>query len=337
MARKAKTITDISEIQLPDYLAESNIISTNIVEIDTLLNGGLHEAITQLVGETQTGKTAIALQITYNLCNYDKVVVYVDAKGDIDKNRLDKIGLTKYLNTKFFYIKGYVFTEIEKLLDQFIQTGQVDLIVIDSLPSLINNCYLNIEGKHLSVDNHNTSATTRPLMLLVQKLKKLSMKYHFSLLLINEFRQKVDKRIGTLPKIYGPKALEYESNYIIKVKPITSGVNKTFKSKLEALENSEIGMCAELVLLKGGKSNIPVTIPIFIKNGVGIKFAYWVLFHFLDTNCIAQSGAYYSFGNINTRGLSDFSLRFFKDASYEQMQDNTIKYVSENYPISVKK
>ena len=47
MARKAKTITDISEIQLPDYLEESKIVSTNIVEIDTLLNGGLHEAITQ--------------------------------------------------------------------------------------------------------------------------------------------------------------------------------------------------------------------------------------------------------------------------------------------------
>ena len=171
-------------------------------------------------------------------------------------------------------MKESTFSDVEEILEKFIKTGEIDLIIIDSLPSLINERCVQVSGtKRIKSDNTNTNSNTRPLIFLINKLKKLSIEQDMYLLFINEFRNKIDKRIGTITRVFGPKSLEYETSDIIHIKRITSSDNKSFRDCFISLEKV-IGISDELVQLKG-TSTFPLSpVPFFYEYGTGYQEKY---------------------------------------------------------------
>jgi RecA/RadA recombinase len=290
MKTEKKSLVDL---EIKDYLAQKESIKTNILPIDMLFNFTPGEII-QLVGETQTGKTTLSLQIAHNFCKQDKNVLFLDTKNDITIQHLENTNLTEYYSDKhFIVIKEFTFKKVEKMLEDFISTGEIDLIIIDSLPSLINDGYLNIESKSIKSDNNNTNYGTRPLMLLINKLKKLAIQYNICLLFVNEFRNKIDPFRGTINKVFGPKNLEYESNKIIQIRP-SSKTNKKFKEMFNELEEKGIGKTEELVVLKNNSSGNKL-FPFFFEYGKGYDVKYLVLYALSENKYITKTGKYYSF------------------------------------------
>ncbi len=302
MNQNSKLIEDFMETQK---------VKSGIAPLDELLDGGFSPGkIIQLLGETQTGKTTIALQIAFNFCFQNKQVVYIDAKGDIVLEHIQQMNLVNYYNKEFIYKNYSTFSETEEFLDSFIKANPPALIIIDSLPSLVNDRCLKLEGKNkIDSSNTNTNSNTRPLIFLINKLKKVAKAYNINLLFINEFRNKISLTTGTINKAFGPKMLESESNVIIQVKKISTK-NKKFKDLFKTLEDDSIGFSMEMITIKNNMVIIPKQpIPYFYEFGKGINMFCSIIFNLIQDGKIIKSGDIFKYENITAKGL----LQFYKE------------------------
>ncbi len=301
-----KAIKKLEDIELPSYLDDKTKIRSYVSPLDKMLQGGFTPGkIVQLVGEPKTGKTTIALQVAYGFCKQGKKVLYIDAKQDINTEYLQNTLLLDYYKNHFYLVKESTFSDVEEILEKFIKTGEIDLIIIDSLPSLINERCVQVSGtKRIKSDNTNTNSNTRPLIFLINKLKKLSIEQDMYLLFINEFRNKIDKRIGTITRVFGPKSLEYETSDIIHIKRITSSDNKSFRDCFISLEKV-IGISDELVQLKG-TSTFPLSpVPFFYEYGTGYQEKYNIIYYLLENKIIIKDGTYYEYLSYKANGLAN--------------------------------
>lgn len=291
--------------QLEEDFLKIQRIKSGIDPLDEILNGGFTPGkIIQLLGETQTGKTTLALQIAYNFCFNNRKVVYIDTKGDIVLEHIQKMRLTDYYDEAFIYKNSSTFKETEEFLDIIIKKNKPDLIIIDSLPSLINERCLMLDGKNkIDSSNTNTNSNTRPLIFLINKLKKVAKAYNINLLFINEFRNKISLTTGTINKPFGPKMLESESNVIIQVKK-ASTKNKKFKDLFKPMEDKLIGISMEMTTLK---NNIVITplkpIPYFYEFGKGFNIIYTKIFLLIQDGKIIKNGDIFKCGNITATGI----------------------------------
>jgi len=313
----------LSDIELPNYLESKTTIKSGIKPLDTILSNGFTAGeIVQLVGTPKVGKTILALQIAYGFCIKNKNVLYIDTKNDVRKEHLDLLRLSKYINVNFYFIKESIIESVENILDKFIETEQIDLIIIDSLPSLISEKYLQTSGnKRIKCDNHNTNSSTRPLIFLINKLKKLSQQYNICLLFVNEFRNKIDKRLGTLPKIFGPKCLEYETSDIIQVRKITNS-NKDFKNYFKSLEDAKMGISDELISIKSSALKPPLSIPFFFEHGKGYVSDYSIIYLMILNKEITQNGTYFQYEQFKANGLLNLLKKLSNEGILQSVIDN---------------
>ena len=206
-----------------NYLDDLNIIQTNIFALDFILKGGIEEATTyQLVGESGVGKSTIALTVAKNICEQGKHVVYIDSEGSVSKELLESIDLIYYLDEKLFtYVRECTFSKVEEILDSLLSTDEVSLVIVDSIATLVNEDFTNLNNG-ISITTKNTYFTTGPLVLFMNKYKSLAMSKKFSLLLINQYRNTIDMKKGTILKEYGSKNTKYNSDVILRIGPIKS-------------------------------------------------------------------------------------------------------------------
>ena len=301
MMRKQKQMPkSIEEIQTTDYFSQEEVISTGIQPLDNLLSGGVVTGeMIQLVGESNVGKTTTALQIAYYYCKQGKKVLYVDTRVGVNSSNITNIGLINYLNSNFYYIRASAFKELDDEIDSYIGTGEIDLLVIDSIASLVNDGYLNL-NKKIGIDNNNSNYDSRPLSLFIKKLSKLGPKYKFSTLLVNEIRCTINRVTGTMPKIFGPKTLGYESNVIIKMSENKNGINE---SKFEPLKETDGIIPLTFEVIKSNRQSNK-KLSIFIKKGYGYSTIATYIYVLLENGTIKQNGGYYSInGNTSFKGI----------------------------------
>lgn len=314
-----------------DYLKSDKKQPTTLLSLDSLLGGGLSSGIIQLVGESKVGKTFLALQLTNIYCRLNKKVLFIDVKGDISNEIIETLNLTSYLDNNLNYVREGTFDAIEKTLDEFIEKNTPDLVIVDSLPAIVNKGYLNLESdgrkKGIKTDNYNTNYESRPLMLLVNKLKQLALQRNICFVFINEFRNKIDKRIGTIRKIYGPKALHYQSNTIIQINDKCS--NSKLKDRFKLLSEQNIGMLLEFELFKSNNLKPNLKIPFFFRYGIGYCKVSELIIMLIDTENVAIEGSYYKFTKLGktVKGISELyeiirkNYFEFENAFQQELQD----------------
>ena len=260
-----------------NYLDDLNIIQTNIFALDFILKGGIEEATTyQLVGESGVGKSTIALTVARNICEQGKHVVYIDSEGSVSKELLKSIGLIYYLDEKMFtYVRENTFSKVEEILDSLLSTDEVSLVIVDSIATLVNEDFTNLNNG-ISITTKNTYFTTGPLVLFMNKYKSLAMSKKFSLLLINQYRNTIDMKKGTILKEYGSKNTKYNSDVILRIGPIKSNSDYyDFKRMTKPFENGK-ELCFEVV--KSNKASPTESIPFYFVYGKGISDVCKILY-----------------------------------------------------------
>lgn len=299
----------IGDISIPNYFEEEieQTYQTGITPIDVILEGGITPGILQLVGESSTGKTFLATQISYNFCKSGKNVLYIDTKGDINSKLMKIMNLEAYNNSRFYYLRESSFSLVEKQIEKFISTGELSLIVIDSISGLINGRYLSLNDKtSISSDNNNTNYDTRPLILFIRKIKKLSLKYNIRILLTNDFSNKVEiyGNRGTVRRIKGPKCLQYESNYILQINSSSNNDKfKEFKRRFEPLEKENKVQILELEVIKSNKTTPHLKLPYVLEYGKGYSDLYPHILWLINMERIKQDKTYFSIGDKKFNGM----------------------------------
>lgn len=331
MTKDEKEKKTLMDKVLSNKLEEKSKTSTGIVELDALLNGGLSVGtMTQIVGEVSTGKTHIALQIANNFCKQDKKVLFIDTKSDVTSSLIMNIGINNYLGKNFYYICETKFSSVEKLLDAFLIEQTIDLIIIDSIAGLTNSGYLDLGSKGIKVDNNNSNYDSRPLSLLVNKIKKLAIDMNICILLTNEFRNKIQTfgKKGTIVKIFGPKKLQYESTNIIQINPIGAKNNycKLFKSLFSSLQNDNIGKLLEFQVIQSNEIASDTCLPFFLEYGVGLSKLISFIFMVYDSKLVIKTGSYYKLKatDIKQNGMTNFSKEVKEYTKSKKISDKSL-------------
>ena len=316
---------------VPNYFENVSVISTRIFALDFITKGGIETGSTyQLVGESGCGKTTIALSLARNICEQNKHVVYIDSEGSVSRQLLESLDLIPYMDTQLFtYIRENTFSKVEELLDSLLVTNEVSLVIVDSLATLVNEGFTDLRGG-LSITTKNTYYTTGPLVLFMNKYKSLAMSKKFSLVVINQYRNTIDMRKGTILKEYGAKAVKYNSDVIIRIGPIKSNSRYYKFTKMTKPFEKGTELCFEII--KSNKSFPTEHIPFYLLYGKGISNVCNYLYALQELNVITQSGGYYKVEHNNrvicSRGIKDFYnqlISFFDFEAFMSYIENFYK------------
>lgn len=298
-----KLISEVNESNKEKH----HVISTGIKSIDYILGGGIElGSKVQFVAESSTGKSTIALQISKNLCTRGLNVLYIDTENSITTELLTSTDCIKYYNTgneyhgEFVLLKESDFDTVSKYLDKFIESKYFSLIIIDSLASIVSNCYVDIDSKKevKSITNNNTNYESRPLNLFINKYSNLANKYNVAILYINQYRNKVDPKNGTILKEFGNKIVKYNSDVILKIKKdkdvLWQDENGLFSNDSKT-SNQELPTHVKLsiILDKSNKKITGTTIDTYLKYGYGIDESLDDILDSIRQNEIFKDGKYY--------------------------------------------
>lgn len=299
-----KLITEINQTNKEKH----HIIPTNIKSLDYILGGGFElGSKVQFVAESSTGKSTIALQISKSFCERSLNVLYVDTENSITKEMLKSTGCYKYNDNEdenlgeFVLLKESDFDTVSNYLDKCLKSKYFKLIVIDSLASMVSNCYtdLNSSKDVKSLTNNNTNYESRPLNLFINKYSNLANKYNVAILYVNQYRNKVDPKNGTILKEFGNKIVKYNSDIILKIKKdkevLWQDTNGMFSNDYKTNEKIPPSHAKlSFVLDKSNKLLTGTSIDTYIKYGYGIDDMLDETLDKVRNNEIQKDGKYYT-------------------------------------------
>ena len=313
MKVEKKSLDDVLKELEKNKVPLKEPIRTNIFPLDLLFGNGINNEIIQIAGDSGTGKTLLSLQLAQIYCNKGKKVFYLSTQNSVNQDRLQQYGLVGFINSQFFMYNAQTFKTAEEILDKFIATDEIDLVIVDSIANIVNDGYLNInhqgKSKGISIDNYNSNYDSRPLSLFIRKYSALASNKHFTLVLVSSMRQKIGK-IGTIEKRFGPKALDGSCSTIIKInKPKSTRFYKLY-------ENVNLGTALEIEVIKSNTMKPNSKIPFYLAYDYGIDDIYNLVYYLVAVNVITQNGTYYQYGtDIKTKGISSMinELSKFRD------------------------
>lgn len=122
---------------------ESKFFSTSNVGVDWALTGGwLVGKILEIYGKTGSGKTTAAIQTAVGVQQSGGVIVWADYERAFDAEYATALGLDIYAES-FIFLRP---ESLEKGGDQIValvKTGEIDLVVIDSIARMTTESELN--------------------------------------------------------------------------------------------------------------------------------------------------------------------------------------------------
>ena len=248
----------------------------------------------EFYGENHGGKTTTALDTVANYQHMDnaRAVLYVDAENTLDVVWATKLGVNVDEMLIMNPTSQGAETIFEKVL-QIIDTGDVGLVVIDSLGVLVSNKALDD-----SVEQKNYGGISQGLTNFSKKAEMLCHKHNCTLIGINQQRADMNSMYGgtTTTGGYGWKhnvacRLEFRQGKYIdsKYKELTRGAENPFGQYV-------------MVSMTKNKTCPPTRRTGFytLRFDTGIDYLYDLTELCLKYGIVEQSGAWYSIINAET-------------------------------------
>lgn len=157
--------------------------------------GGIPQGkLIEFFGEPHGGKTTTALDIVANYQNMEdsKGVLYADIENGLDRVWATKLGVD--LERDDFYILAPTNQGAETIFEQILQmidTGEIGLVVVDSLGAMTSN-----KALEESVEQKNYGGISMALTNFSKKAEMLCNKYDCTLIGINQVRADMNSMYG---------------------------------------------------------------------------------------------------------------------------------------------
>ncbi|AIY89120.1 DNA repair and recombination protein RadB [Geoglobus acetivorans] len=175
--------------------------------IDDILGGGVETGtITQIYGESGTGKTSLCLMLAYNTAK-EFSVAYIDTEG-LSAERIDQIFEDKSVLSNIYIYEVFDFRQQStavKELARLLKSREIKLIIIDSLTALYRS-ELEDESRQIRVKRELTSQLTF--------LLGLARKHDLAVVFTNQMFTDVNS--GEIRPIGGP-SIDHLSKTIISL------------------------------------------------------------------------------------------------------------------------
>lgn len=263
-------------------------VSTGCLPLDVIMGGGLPVGrITEIYGDTSTGKSLIAAQAVAYAQQEGIVCSYIDTETAVSLPMMEEVGvdISKLLYSQPDTVEQ-VFEQIEDTID--ILTKKFPdrrlFLVWDSIAA--TSVKLEMESEHgKAVYGRHAAVISQGL----RKIARMISKANVCILLLNQVRQKIGVVFGDDETTFGGKAVPFYSSVRIRLKlgkkiSIGSGRNKDI-----------VGMMTMAQCVKN-KVAIPfrsAELPIYF--GHGVDDAYATLLYLKDViGVVETSGGWHS-------------------------------------------
>jgi recombination protein RecA len=217
-------------------IEEIDVISTNNFELDLALGvGGLPRGrITEIFGGEGLGKTLLALCVVANCQAEGGLVAYIDSECDLNPEWAKKLGVKI---EDMLIAQPSSGEEALSIAEKLIETGQIDLVVFDSVAAMTPQSEIDGEMSDMQV-----GAQARMMAKGLRKLRHPISETNTCVIFINQIRDKIGfMQQGTTSP--GGRALKFAASVRIELKNLgnikddKTGESLGTKIKAQILKN----------------------------------------------------------------------------------------------------
>ena len=189
-----------------------DVISTGSIGFDwfTLGTGGFVKGrMYELMGWEGTGKSTICGHAAAECQKKGGTVLYIDGEHAVDKNYFQALGVD---TTKMLIAQPACGEEGFNIAMEMINTGEIDMVIIDSDSSLIPKKVLDGEVGDSAIGKKavlNSNA--------YPKLKSALSQHNVCVIIISQYREKIGVMFGNPTTTQGGHALKFYSDVRIEV------------------------------------------------------------------------------------------------------------------------
>jgi len=193
-----------------------SVVSTGSISLDAALGvGGLPRGrICEIFGPESSGKTTIALQSVAEAQKKGGIAAFIDVEHALDPIYAKKLGVD--VDNLLVSQPDYGEQALE-ITAQLIASGQIDVLVVDSVAALVPKAELEGEmgDSHMGVQAR----------LMSQALRKLTGSVNRSrtcLVFINQIREKIGVMFGNPETTTGGRALKFYASVRLDIRRIAA-------------------------------------------------------------------------------------------------------------------
>lgn len=256
-------------------------IPTGALSLDHILGiGGLPKGrIVEIFGPESSGKSTLALSVVAQAQKLGLRCAYVDAEHALDPVYMQAVGIN--LDDLLLAQPDYGEQALE-IVDKLIRTGEIGVIVVDSVASLIPKAEL--EGE---MESQQMGLQARMMAKAMRKLTALASQHKTLIIFINQLRNKIGIMFGNPETTPGGFALKYQASVRIDIRK---------KEDIKDKAGNAVGITSKVKIIKN-KMAPPMKVTEFaIMYGHGIDQYGCVLDLALSKGVLTQKGAWIYYG-----------------------------------------
>jgi recombination protein RecA len=274
-------------------------VPTGALSLDRILGiGGLPRGrIVEIYGPESSGKSTLALSIVAQAQKLGITCAYVDAEHALDPVYMKAVGVD---------VDELVFTQPDygeqalEIVDKLVATGELGVIIIDSVASLIPKAEL--EG---DMESAQMGLQARMMAKAMRKLVGQANTHKTLLVFINQLRNKIGVMFGNPETTPGGMALKYAASVRIDIRK---------REDIKDKAGNSVGIVSKVKIIKN-KMAPPMKVTEFsILYGKGIDEHGCVLDVALDAGILTQKGAWI----------------YYNGELFAQGRENAINHLREN-------
>ncbi|MBC8227142.1 MAG: recombinase RecA [Gammaproteobacteria bacterium] len=189
-------------------------ISTGSIGLDSALGiGGVPQGrVVEIYGPESSGKTTLTLQVVAECQKAGGTAAFIDAEHALDPIYAAKIGVN---TDEFLVSQPDTGEQALEITDMLVNSGAVDLIIIDSVAALTPRA--EIEG---DMGDTHVGLQARLMSQALRKLTAGIKKSNTTVIFINQIRMKIGVMFGSPETTSGGNALKFYSSVRLDIRRI---------------------------------------------------------------------------------------------------------------------
>lgn len=263
-----------------ENVADVDVISTGSLTVDMALGvGGVPKGrIIEIYGPESSGKTTMTLQLVASCQKQGGTCAFIDAEHALDIVYAQKLGVD--LNS-LIVSQPDTGEQALEIVDQLVNSGAVDLIIVDSVAALTPKA--EIEGE---MGDSHMGLQARLMSQALRKITGAAKKTNCTVVFINQIRMKIGVMFGSPETTTGGNALKFYASVRMDIRR-TGAIKKGEdiignETKVKVVKNKVAPPFkeAEFEILYGeGVSKLGEIIDLGVKYNIVDKSGAWYAYN----------------------------------------------------------